>query len=291
MTILENYDQGNSIVKLYSLGFMTKFFYQNAKEDQFIGKNYYTYLENRFQSLIGITYEEVSFKNGQLFGFAKCYKDNALDFTIIIGDYGPKEFGYYQEGKLVKSVNILPNNQSYEFEFKNGVNLTLQNLDNQIKESKSYLNSGNFDLAISILENSLDNNIPRTIPQIMNLEKNLKLTKIKQEEYIKKQEEIRIAEEKRQRIAEEKLAAEENKRYQRMIKQEEQNARKNAENTNPHKKCECCSQTFLSSEGWYWDSRNNRAEHNEYGFSIYGGDKFRDHKFCSKKCAIFCKDN
>lgn len=198
ITILENYDQGNSIVKLHAVGFMTKYFDRISKDNPLNGKNIYTYLDKSFKSLLGITYEELTFKNGHLFGFTKCYNGNALEFTVNMRFEGPEEIGYYQDGKLVKSVYILRNNQEYSYEFKNGVNLTLQNLETQIKESKSYLNSGNFDMAISILENGLNNNIPRTIPQIINLEKNLKITKLKQEEYLKKQEEIRVAENNRQ---------------------------------------------------------------------------------------------
>ena len=202
IVILENSNSGSGTLKLFNVGYLPHYFDNLSERDALIGRNFYSYLGQDYQSLNGITIEEISLLNSKLIGISKAYIGSKLDYVINVGSNGPKEISYYQNGSLVITTTFLPNFSEYSYEFANGVNLTLRDLDNKISEGKSILTSGNYDSAISLFEEALKNNYPSTITQNVSLQKNLSSAKTQKALYLKKQEEALIAE-KRAKEAEE----------------------------------------------------------------------------------------
>jgi len=226
ITTLENMQKGTGVVKLFNVGYLPHYFNNMSERDALIGRGFYTYKDSTYTSLKGITFEEISFANGVLNGISKAYKDDILDFAMNIGASGPKEISYYQNSKLVYITTFLPNYKEYSYEFDNGINLTLQALDQKINEGNSYLKSGNYDQAISIFENAAKNNFPSTISQNTSLQKNITSAKTQKAAYLQKLEQERIAAEKKR---EQERIAEEAKRIQIQKQQEQERIRR--ENT------------------------------------------------------------
>jgi hypothetical protein len=208
ITILENSSNSSGNVKLFNVGYMPYYFNNMSERDALIGRSFYQYKNSEYQALQNITNEDLNFSNGQLSGLIKCFKNSDLDFSLSITNGNPKEISYCQNGKLVKTLYFLPNYKTYEYEFENGVNLTLKVLDSKIEEGNNYLKAGNYDKAISTFEGALSNNIPTTVNQNVNLQKNLSNAKTQKTAYLQKLEQERIAEEKKRKIEEEKLKAE-----------------------------------------------------------------------------------
>ncbi|MFN5032877.1 MAG: hypothetical protein ACK5FX_11720, partial [Flavobacteriia bacterium] len=85
----------------------------------------------------------------------------------------------------------------YTYEFENGVNLSLKNLENKIKEGDAELAKKNFDRAIEIYTVDCMNNFPGSIPQNVRVQKSIQNANSQKALYELKLEQQRIAEEKR----------------------------------------------------------------------------------------------
>jgi hypothetical protein len=226
ITVLENTNNSTGSVKLFNVGYMPHYFNNMSERDALIGRNFYQYKNNDFEALQNIAYEEISLANGQLNGVVKCFQNNNLDLSLNLSNGDPKEISYHQNGKLVKTLYFLPNYKTYNYEFENGVNLTLQELDKKINEGNSFLKSGNYDQAISVFENAAKNDFPSTISQNTTLQKNITSAKTQKAAYIQKLEQERIATEKKR---EQERKAEEAKRIEKQKQQEQERIRR--ENT------------------------------------------------------------
>jgi hypothetical protein len=217
ITVIEEATKSSGTVKLFNVGFLPFHFDYMSERDPLKGRNFYTYKNAPYQSLQNITSEDVTTTNGQLSGVSKAYNGSKLDFTVSMNPSSPKEVAYYQNGGLVKTLNFLSASKTYEYEFENGVNLSLKALDNINKEGNAYVQSGSYDLAISTFENALKNNYPVTVAQNTTLQKSLTNARTQKAIYVKKQEEIRLAEEKKRR--------EEEARRQEIARQEQERRR------------------------------------------------------------------
>ncbi len=195
VTVIENANNSSGSVKLFNVGYLPYYFNNMSERNALIGRSLYQYKNNDYQALKNITYEEIGIANGQLNGAVKCFQNSDLDFSLNIANGNPKEISYYQNGKLVKSLYFLPNYKTYEYEFENGVNLTLKSLDSKIEEGNNYLKSGNYDQAISIFENAAKNDYPSAISQNTTLQKSINTAKSQKSAYLQKLEQQRIAEE------------------------------------------------------------------------------------------------
>lgn len=204
LTVITNTKNGTGVLKLFNVGYLPYYFNNMSEYNALIGRSNYDYRGSEYQSLRGITNEELTFSNGQLNGMSKTYIGSQVDFTMNIGSSGPKEISYYQSGKLVKTTTFLQDKSEYSFEFENGVNLSLQELDLKLTEGDRYLKAGQFDLAINIIQSGLNYNYPSTLPQVKSLQKSLADAKSQKSSYERKQEELRLAAERERRIQEEK---------------------------------------------------------------------------------------
>ena len=226
ITVIENANNSSGSVKLFNVGYLPHYFNNMSERDALIGRSFYQYKNNDYQALKSITYEEIGIANGQLNGSIKCFQNSDLDFSLNIINGNPKEISYHQNGILVKTLYFLPNYKTYNYEFENGVNLTLQELDKKINEGNSSLKSGNYDQAISVFENAAKNDFPSTISQNTTLQKNITSAKTQKAAYLQKLEQERIATEKKR---EQERKAEEAKRIEKQKQQEQESIRR--ENT------------------------------------------------------------
>lgn len=227
LTVLMNVTNSSGNIKLYNTSFLK---YRISKswnfKDKMNKRDQYTYKANNYQALENIDYEELSFQNGKLNGTSKSFSQGKQSFQILMNlrneevtnSYNkkeiltypePKEISYFQEGKLVKTIyffptcsNCIPDFDTYEYEFENGVNNTLKALDQKIAEGNSYLKAANYDMAISTLEEARKNKFPATLSQNILIDKNITNAKNQQAAYLKKEEEKRIAEEEKRRKSE-----------------------------------------------------------------------------------------
>jgi hypothetical protein len=211
-TVLSNTKNGTGLLKLFNAGYLPYYFENMSERNALIGRSNYNYRGSEYQSLRGITYEEITFTNGIFNGVSKCFIGTQLDFSMNIAANFPKEISYYQGGKLVMTTTFLQDHSEYSFEFENGDNLTLKELDVRLAEGNSYLKSGNHDQAINILQSCLSHNYPTTLPQIKSIQKSLTSAKSQKIAYEKKQEELRLAAEEQRRIQREKEEEERRRR-------------------------------------------------------------------------------
>ena len=185
-TVLSNSKNGTGLLKLFNVGYLPYYFENMSERNALIGRSSYNYRGSEYQSLRGITNEELTFSNGQLNGISKTFIGTQVDFTLNIGPSGPKEISYYQNGSLVKTTTFLPNNVEYSYEYKGNINLTLQELDERIKEGSAFLKNEDFDSALLIFERASNNTLPPTLPQNEALRKNLQVARVKKKEYEEK---------------------------------------------------------------------------------------------------------
>jgi uncharacterized protein (TIGR02145 family) len=166
------FSKGTGSIKLFNVGYVP-YLFNLGEYSSFFDNIMYSYKGDQYKSLQNITLEELNFLNGSFHGLNKCYNSSNLDFTFNAFQGNSKDFSYFQNGKLVKTKTRLNDGKFYEYEFENGINLTLKELDKKIEKGKEYIKSGNYDLAISEFENALKNNFPTSIAQNINLNKNL----------------------------------------------------------------------------------------------------------------------
>jgi hypothetical protein len=217
------------MVKLYNASYLQHRISKSwALNDIMNRKNQYMYKGNSYNALEKIDFEELSFQNGKLSGTSKSFSQGKLSFQLfmnlvseevlnnnnkkeIFTSSEPKEISYFQEGNLVKTIHFIPACancrpafETYEFEFENGVNITLKALDQKIAEGNSYLKAANYEMAISTLEEARKNKFPAAITQNMLLDKAIANVKNQQATFLRKEEEKRVAEERKKLVEEEK---------------------------------------------------------------------------------------
>jgi hypothetical protein len=152
ISVLENTQKGSGIVKLFNVGYIPHNFNNMSERDPLIGRDYYIYKDSTFQALKEITYEEVSFNNGQLNGVSKCYKGSQIDLSLNMVNNSVKEISYYQGGSLVQTTFFPVNERNYYYEYENGTNITLKVINDvlaklNVMESniKAYTKSKNYE--------------------------------------------------------------------------------------------------------------------------------------------------
>ena len=263
----------------------------------------FNYKSTKYQSIEGSTYEELTFKNNEIQEI-KVFKDNNLQTQLKFssGYSNMNEASYFINGKLVLTDFMQFASKLYSYEFEDGVNLSLKQLENKIKEGDAALASKNFDKALEIYS-ECSNDYPPNIELNKRIENSINNAENKQNIYIQKIEKERLAEERKQE--QEKLAEE--KKNTAKLKAILDRA------FEVLCSCGCCSKTFLQKYGW-GHGKPDRAPtrltgdlHQTGGLSpinvlfvgfigIYEQMGVKDpiqsslnnFKFCSKTCAYNC---
>jgi hypothetical protein len=218
--IIDNAIGYNGFIKLYNLKFVENRLIESSEREALKSIVGFEYKGEYFSNYKDATIEEVTLKNGQISSI-KLYNGKNL---LLTGNYNgniSSECSFYLNGKLVKS-DYSDKNGFYSYEFENGVNLSLKNLENKIKEADAEVTSKNFDKAIEMYTTSCSNDFPKSIPLNMRIEKSIQNAKNQKAAYLQKLEEQRVAEAKRQeqlRIVEEKKRALEEEKLKKQYEQ------------------------------------------------------------------------
>ncbi len=220
--------------------------------------------------------EEIVLENGE-FKIIKLFNERE---PLAIWTFNSKESyerSFYIDGKLVV-IEYRNGKNYYTYEFENGINLSLKNLDYKIDDAINASKANDFDRAFEILNKECKNDFPKNVKENIRLENTLVLLKQEKEAYLKKQEEIRIEEQRKreeQRLAEEKKLTE--YLYQLYFGSNNQSS-----NVRESCTCEWCSSN-ISGKG--------------YEYKRHGGDPCVPQTsamylanlcapYCSRKCAI-----
>ena len=198
ITILQKSSNKNGNLKLFNQAYVPYLISKNKLYDV----TSFNYKSTKYQSIEGSTYEELTFKNNEIQEI-KVFKDNNLQTQLKFssGYSNMNEASYFINGKLVLTDFMQFASKLYSYEFEDGVNLSLKQLENKIKEGDAALASKNFDKALEIYS-ECSNDYPPSIELNKRIENSINNAENKKEKELiaeeKKQEQERIAEEKKQ---------------------------------------------------------------------------------------------
>ena len=215
ITILQKSSNKNGNLKLFNQAYVSYLISKNklgeiksvTGEGGLYDLTSFNYKNNKYQSIEGSTFEELTFKNNEIQEI-KVFKDNNLQTQLKFssGYSNLNEASYFINGKLVLTDFMQFASKLYSYEFEDGVNLSLKQLENKIKEGDAALASKNFDMALEIYS-KCSNDYPPTIELNKRIENSINNAENKKNSYLQKIEKERMAEEKKQeqkRIVEEK---------------------------------------------------------------------------------------
>jgi hypothetical protein len=290
ITILENATIKTGKIKLYNVGYLPYYFDNLSEGNPLIGRRNFNYQGTELVALEHLDFEEISFQSNYLFGTSQCYYLNNLEFVLKMGSRRPIEISYFSNGVLLETTFFNDNNTEYTYEYKNGVNLTFNQLKSLEESGNEQLRLGNYDEAINIFNDALNNEYPKTIPVKLSISKALSNAQIKKKQYLAKVEEERLREEKRLRdiqIAEERAQILEQQRIRaRIAAEERQEAIEQRKILSQGVICDWCGNRY-HNYGFYHSPSMDRIEQSDgniispYKRGIFtGGYKF----FCSRKC-------
>ncbi len=154
------------------------------------------------------TKQVLNFSQNVLNGGQESYLANDLQFKFTIKELMVNGEELYAKTKLI-GTNYFDNSGGflYKYEYENGVNLTLSNLDEEIKKNDNLVSYNSLEEAQAGYQNLLNNKYPKDLKQNLLLSKKLESCNKLLEKKQLEENRIRIAEEKRQekiRLAEEK---------------------------------------------------------------------------------------
>jgi hypothetical protein len=156
----------NSNIESYVRAIVTN----KRNDSRFHGRESFQYDYEEINALEGIDQEEISFKNGTFGGTTKCYKGRKLVWSLEIKDDGEWKYSYYIDGGLAKIITYTSKDSYYEYEFRNGINLTLKELDETISYIRSLAIQESYYDANRIAKEARNNKFPPDIPQNVALE-------------------------------------------------------------------------------------------------------------------------
>ncbi|MFN5319784.1 MAG: hypothetical protein ACK5CY_13170, partial [Bacteroidia bacterium] len=136
-----------------------------SNDIRFRGRESFQYSYEKINSLEIVDQEEITYKNGRLGGIQKCFKGRTIMWSLEITDNNQWKYSYYFEGLLVKTITYTSQQDSYEYDFKNGVNLTLKELDEKIERVRELARKEDFYNANSLAQDARDNNLPSDLKQ------------------------------------------------------------------------------------------------------------------------------
>ena len=193
ITILQKSSNKNGNLKLFNQAYVPYLISKNKLYDV----TSFNYKNNTYQSIEGSTYEELTFKNNEIQEI-KVFKDNNLQTQLKFssGYSNMNEASYFINGKLVLTDFMQFASKLYSYEFEDGVNLSLKQLENKIKEGDAALASKNFDKALEIYS-ECSNDYPPTIELNKRIENSINNAENKQNIYLQKIEKERLAQEKK----------------------------------------------------------------------------------------------
>jgi hypothetical protein len=223
--IIANANKPDGTIKLFNQQFLKKRY-------QWQGDlHYLLFYNDKDVSTWDVDYEELTFKeNREVKLDAFKAKKPVLKAKFDNCDQGGRcayEASFYNNGNLIRTQVSDKNEKMYYYDFENGVNISLKNLDNKLNDADRALALNDFDKALNILNNDCKNNYPGNVAQNQRLQNSIVKVKQAKDAYLKKQEEIRLAEERRQEAL--RLAEERKQEALRLAEEKKQEALRLAE--------------------------------------------------------------
>ena len=219
-TIIETQANGTGKILVFNSNILSQI-PRNSKIDNGLIAKYnfgkYEYQGNTIDALATCNYQELNFAKGILNGINKAYKDKQLQYSIDANKDNEitDEISYYKDGKLVKTIFISKEcasdgncivNKDFVYEFENGVNLTLNNLDKEISKIEKDAKVKPIEEIIEEYSQLKNNNFPSSLPQNLKIEKLLSQAQTQKiiKDKKKKEEDDKAAELARLKIEKEK---------------------------------------------------------------------------------------
>jgi hypothetical protein len=194
--IIQNSQKKDAKISLYNQNYIPNYITNSCNNCPLKNKNTFIYKDVIYDSFKKSNFEEISFYKGFI-ELINVFQDKTQLVQYKLSNQVLIESNFYNNGKIVRTDYSDLNNNKYSYEFENGINLTLKNLDTKIKEAEIAISSNNYEKSLSILENDCRNNFPKNIPQNQKIE-NLRSKSLElREKYLKKQKELQLAEEVR----------------------------------------------------------------------------------------------
>ena len=208
--IVQHADNFTGTLILKNQDYLTNYLKNSYEGDVFKNLTGFTYKDYYYnQPYKNGNIEKITILNGQISRLivlkgSKKIIDAKFELNRTRQSLKYKTISFYIDGKLVKTEYSDINNVNYFYEFENGKNLSLIELERKIKEADQQVAQINYDYALKLYTQNCKNDYPATIPLNKRITNSIKKTQDKRNAYIKKIEEKRLAEEKIRRIEWEK---------------------------------------------------------------------------------------
>jgi uncharacterized protein (TIGR02145 family) len=187
--ILRNFNKGEGEILVFNSSYMYSYVINTGEFDVLIKLCEWTTLKNEDEdtiwckSLMNVNFEKLQFKDGHFNGKQELYTNNEKFCEIIFpnnNDYNHiKELSLFEKNAKISTqyFNWLKEGYSdfktYLYEYKNGVNITLADLDSKIKEGDKLLVSKKYSLAKEVYQDARTNNFPIDLKQNLLLDEKL----------------------------------------------------------------------------------------------------------------------
>ena len=201
--IVQLADNFTGTLKLKNQGYLINHLKNSYEGDVYKNLKGFTYKNQNYnQTYKKGNVEKITMKNGQvtqlivLEGSKKIidakFKLNRTRQTLKY-----KSISFFIDGKLVKTEFSNINNVNYFYEFENGKNLSLIELEKKVKEADQVLNQANYDRALDLYVRYCKNDYPKTISLNKRITKSINKTQVKRIAYLEKIESERIVRERK----------------------------------------------------------------------------------------------
>lgn len=290
LNILEKSSNKKGKVTIFNLDYSSIEFAKNANKYKNVPSPSFVYKDKTIKLNQNQITQILNFDQNHLDGIQEIYTKDGYSHKINISGY--KVIGedfYLNKSKIGSNYFDLDGSFLYKYEFENGINLTLRDLDEEIKSYDNWVKSKDFYEALEGYKGLKQNKYPNDLAQNILLAKKIKECQLlisqkeadderKQLAEKARQEKIRLAEERKQesiRIAEEKkqelirLAEEKKKQKERLAER-----KKTTNNSSSMNQDSYPSIKSMDISGLYVNSAVNyiRLDRNGTGLMRIGGE-------------------
>lgn len=200
LDILDNTTNKNGKITIYKLNYLTHLFnqkdikikYNNSITDK------YSYKSINYTNLDSTDKQILNFKNNLLEDAQEAYFKNELRYRSVFAFKQINKEDFFKNNKLIETIFYEADGSfKYKYEFENNLNLTLQQLDRDIKEVDNLFSSKRVEEALEGYKNLLNNKYSLDIVQNKNLNKKLAICQKAKDEKDRKEELVRQVEQQR----------------------------------------------------------------------------------------------
>ena len=200
LDILDNTTNKNGKITIYKLNYLTHLFNQKGIKNKYNNSitDTYSYKSINYTNLDSTDKQVLNFKNNLLEETQESYFKNELRYRSIFAFKQNNKEDFFKNNKLIETIYYDSDGSfKYKYEFENNLNLTLQQLDRDIKEVDNLFSNKRVEEALEGYKNLLNNKYPLDIAQNKNLNKKLVICQKAKDEKDRKEELVRQKEQQR----------------------------------------------------------------------------------------------